>query len=76
MENDSKPLASALDPKRFPEIERFRINYAPRVGGPFAVDRLYAEIQELYDTLEIARQDAIDSADRAVCGDNEEDELG
>ena len=48
MENDSKPLAPALDPKRFPEIERFRINYAPRVGGPFAVDRLYTEIQRLY----------------------------
>ena len=63
MESDSKPLAPALDPKRFPEIERFRVNYTPRVGGPFAVDRLYAEIQELHDMA-------------AMLEDRNEEELG
>ena len=48
MGNDSKPLAPALDPKRFPEIERFRRQSEPRTGGVFMVDRLYAEIQRLY----------------------------
>ena len=48
MENSSKPIAPALDPKRFPGIEEFRRQSSPRTGGVFMVDRLYAEIQRLY----------------------------